>query len=137
MPAQRDVCKSDQEVAHGEKSSTKAFESCLFKKSIAEFHTACATERKSTEGESSCAVAKKRKSLTNLDLAEFIQERGIRSYTELLVLLRSGELLARWTLVSLYSNKMKKYSVNLLPKLGKWCQRKKNQKPAKHLESIE
>ena len=57
-----------------------------FSKSIAEFHFACATERKSTEGESSCAVAKKRKSLTNLDLAEFIQERGIRSYTGLLAI---------------------------------------------------
>ena len=38
---------------------------------------------RSTEGESSCGVGKKRKSFTNLDLAKFIQERGIRSYTEL------------------------------------------------------
>ena len=54
------------------------------KKSFAGFRAACATKRKSKEGESSCAVTKKRKSLTNLGLAEFIRERGIRSYTELL-----------------------------------------------------
>ena len=35
-----------------------------------------------TEGESSCGVVKKQKSLNNLDLAEFIRERGIRSYAE-------------------------------------------------------
>ena len=38
---------------------------------------------RSTEGESSCGFGKKQKSFTNLDLAKFIQERGIRSYTEL------------------------------------------------------
>ena len=43
-------------------------------------------KKKSTEGESSCGVVKKRKSLTNLDSAEFIRERGIRRYTELLAI---------------------------------------------------
>ena len=56
------------------------------KKSIAGFRAACAKKRKSTEGESSRAVTKKRKSLTNLNLAEFICERGIRSYNELLAI---------------------------------------------------
>ena len=53
------------------------------KNSIAGFRAACATKMRSTEGESSCGFGKKQKSFTNLDLAKFIQERGIRSYTEL------------------------------------------------------
>ena len=52
-------------------------------KSVAGFCGACAKKRKPIEGESSCAVAKKRKSLTNLDLAEFIRERASRNYNEL------------------------------------------------------
>ena len=36
--------------------------------------------------EKSCGVVKKRKCLTNLYLTEFIRERGIRSYTELLAI---------------------------------------------------
>ena len=56
------------------------------KKSITRFRAVCATKKKSTERESSCAIAKKQKSLTNLDLAELILERGIRSYTELLAI---------------------------------------------------
>ena len=86
LSAYRYVCKSDQEVAHSENHPPGLLTAASpkTKKSIAGFRAACATKRKSTEGESSCAVAKKRKSLTNLDLAEFIRERGIRSYTELL-----------------------------------------------------
>ena len=38
----------------------------------------------STERESSCSVAKKRERLSNMDLAEIILEKGLRSYTELL-----------------------------------------------------
>ena len=38
------------------------------------------------EGESSCSVARKRKSVTNLYLAEFIRERSVGSYTELLAI---------------------------------------------------
>ena len=54
------------------------------KKSIAGFHAAaCAIKKKSTEGESSCGVARKRESLTNLNLVEFIREGGTKSYTEL------------------------------------------------------
>ena len=53
---------------------------------IAGFPLACATKRKSTEGESSCAATNKGKSLTNLDRAKFIRERAIRSYTELLAI---------------------------------------------------
>ena len=56
------------------------------KKSNAEFRATCPKEKKSTNGKSSCAVAKKGKSLTNLDLAEFIQESSISSYTELLAI---------------------------------------------------
>ena len=56
------------------------------KKSTAGFRAACATKRKSTEGEFSCGFGKKRKDLTKLDLAEFIRERGIKSYAELLAI---------------------------------------------------
>ena len=56
------------------------------KKSIAGLRAACAKKGKSKVGESSRAVTKKRKSLTNLNLAEFIRERGIRSYNELLAI---------------------------------------------------
>ena len=88
LPAYMYACKSDQGVAHSENHPPRLLTAASpkTKKSIAGFCAACATKRKSTEGESSCAVAKKRKSLTNLDLAEFIRERGIRSYTELLVI---------------------------------------------------
>ena len=84
--AYRHVCKSDQEVANSENypPGLLTTASPKTKKSVVGFRATCATKRKSIEGESSCPVAKKRKSLTNLDLAEFIRERGIRSYTELL-----------------------------------------------------
>ena len=88
LSAYRYICKSGQEVAHSENHPPGLLTAAppKTKKSIAGFHAACATKRKSTEGESSCAVAKKRKSLTNLDIAEFTRERGIRSYTELLAI---------------------------------------------------
>ena len=41
-------------------------------------------KKKSIDGESSRDVAKKWKSMTNLDLSEFIQERAVKSYIELL-----------------------------------------------------
>ena len=82
----RYVFKSDQELTHSEYHPPELLTAASWKtkKSVAGFRTACATKRKSTEGEPSCAVVKKWKSLTNLDLAEFIWERDIRSYTELL-----------------------------------------------------
>ena len=59
----RYVCKSDQEVAHSENhpSALLTAASPKTKKSIAGFRGACATKRKSTEGKSSCAFAKKQK----------------------------------------------------------------------------
>ena len=84
----RYVCKSDQEVAHSENHPpgllTTAFPKA--KKSIAGIRAAFDTKRKSTEGESSCGVVKKPKSLTNLDFAEFIRKMDIRSYTKLLAI---------------------------------------------------
>ena len=84
----RYVCKSEQEVAHSENHPPGLLTAASpkTKKSVAGFRAACATKRTSTEEESSCVVAKKRKSLTSLDLEEFLQERGIRSYTELLAI---------------------------------------------------
>ena len=98
-------CKSNHEVAHSENHPPGVLtaDSPKTKKSIAGFRAACATNRKSTEGISSCAVAKKQETLTSwLDLAVFIQERGVSEATlSSLILLRSRELLARriflWT----------------------------------------
>ena len=56
------------------------------KKSVAGFRTSCTTKRNSTEGESYRGILKKPKSYTNLDLSEFIRERGIKSYTDLLAI---------------------------------------------------
>ena len=59
------------------------------KKSVEGFRAACAKKRKSTDGvcsKSSRVVAKKRKNLTNLDIVEFVRERGTTSYTELLAI---------------------------------------------------
>ena len=80
------VCKSDQEVAHSENYPPRLLTAASqkAKKSFAGLYAACATKRKSTQGKSSCAVVKKQNGLTNLDLAEFIRERGIRRYTEVL-----------------------------------------------------
>ena len=82
------ICKSDQQVTHREnyRPGFLTVASSKTKKSIEGFRAVCATKAKSTEGESSCFVAKKQKSVTNLDLAEFIQERRIRSYTKLLAI---------------------------------------------------
>ena len=84
--AYRYVCKSEQEVAHSENhpSGLLTAASPQTKKSIAGFRTTCAKKRNFIEVESSYAVAKRQKSLGNLDLAEFIWKRGIRSYAELL-----------------------------------------------------
>ena len=82
----RYVFKSGQEVAHSENHPAGLLKAASpkTKKSIAGFHTAaCATKKKSTEGESSCGVARKRESLTKLNLVEFIREGGTKSYTEL------------------------------------------------------
>ena len=88
MSAYRYVCKSDQELAHSENHPPALLTAASpkIKNSIAVFRSACAKKRKSIEGESSRAVAKKRKSLTNVELAEFIRERSIKSYTELLAI---------------------------------------------------
>ena len=82
----KDVCKSDQEVIHSENPPPwlLSVASPKTNKSIAGFSTTCATIRKFTEGEYSHGVAKKRESLTNLDLSEFIREMGIKTYTEFL-----------------------------------------------------
>ena len=126
----RYVCKTDQEVGHSENHPPGPLTaaSSKTKKSFAGFCAACATKRKSTERESSCAFAKKRKSLTNLvKLYQSLFEKGVSEATlSSLLLLRSEELLARMTLLSLYSNKMKRCSVNLLQKLVKWSHPKKN-----------
>ena len=82
----RYVFKSGQEVAHSENhpAGLLTAASPKTKKSIAGFHAAaCATKKKSTEGESSYGVARKRESLTKLNLVEFIREGGTKSYTEL------------------------------------------------------
>ena len=59
--AYRYVCKSDQEIAHSENHPPGLLSTASpkTKKSIAGFRSACDTKRQSTEGESSCAVAKK------------------------------------------------------------------------------
>ena len=84
----RYVCKSNQQVAHSENHPPGPLTAASpkTKNSIAGFHAACAKKWKSTDGESFRAVAKKRESMTNLDLAEFIQERGIKNYTEFLAI---------------------------------------------------
>ena len=73
LSAYRYVCKSDQEVAHSENHPPGLLTAASpkTKKSIAGFRAVCTTKMKSREGESSCAVAKKRKSLKG--------ENGIRS----------------------------------------------------------
>jgi len=89
LSAYRYVCKSDKDVAHSENHPTGLLRthSPKTKNSIAGFRAACATKRKSSVGECSHHRAvKKRKSLNNLDLSEFIRERGIKSYTELLAI---------------------------------------------------
>ena len=88
LSAYRYVCKSNQQVAHSENHPPGPLTAASpkTKDSIAGFHAACAKKWKSTDGESFRAVAKKRESMTNLDLAEFIQERGIKSYTEFLAI---------------------------------------------------
>ena len=46
----------------------------------------CSRKWKSTEGELFCGDTKKQKSLTDLDLSEFIREIGIKSYNELIAI---------------------------------------------------
>ena len=99
------VCKSDQEVAHSENNPTGLLKAAFpqTKKSISRLHAACVTKMKYVEEEPSCGVGKKRKSLTNLDLAEFIQGKGLSEATLLsLLLLWSGKLQARWTILNSY-----------------------------------
>ena len=95
LPAYKYFCKSDQEVAHSENHPPGLLTatSPKTKKSLAGFRAACAagpTKRKSAERECFCTVAKQRKSYTILNLSEFIRERGIRSYTELLAIDEEG-----------------------------------------------
>ena len=84
------------------KTIHQACGSCLFEnqKSIAGFRAACATKMKSKEGESSCAVAKKWKSLTNLDLVELIRESGIKSCTELLAIAEESRTAAQMNITT-------------------------------------
>ena len=115
-----------QEVAHFENHPLELFTatSPKTKKSLAGFRAA--TKRKSTEGESSCGDAKKLKCLTNLDLAEFIRERGIKSYTELLAIAGERRTAGQMDIAEFVFKRNKKYTVKLIPKLGKWSQPKKN-----------
>ena len=65
--------------------------------------------------------------MTNLDLAEFIQERVIRSHTELLAIAEERRTDGQIDISEfVFKRNEKKYSVNLFSKRGKWSQRKKN-----------
>ena len=75
------ICKSDQDVAHSGNHPPERLTAAL-PKTVAAFWGASTTKRKSAEGECSHGVERKKKCLTNVDFAEFILERGIKSYTE-------------------------------------------------------
>ena len=110
MSTYRYVCKSDQEVYHSENNPPGLLKAAFLqtKKSISRLHAACVTKMKYVEEEPLCGVGKKRKSLTNLDLAEFIQGKGSSEATLLsLLLLWSGKLLARWRMLNSYSNELR------------------------------
>ena len=118
LSAYRYVCKSDQEVAHSENHPPGILTAASpkTKKSIIGFRTACATKRKSTVGESSCAVVKKRKSLSNLDLAEFIRERSIRSYTELLAIAKEQRTAGQMDIAEFVFKRNEKMLLELVTK---------------------
>ena len=74
MSAYRRVCKCDQKVSHSENHPPGILTpvSPKTKSQLQDFVLSVPQKKKKTERESSCGVAKKRKSLTNLDLVEFI-----------------------------------------------------------------
>ena len=86
------------------------------KMSIAGFRAACATKMNSKEGESSCAVAKKSKSLTNLDLVEFIRERRIKSCTELLAIAEEWRTAAQMNITAFVFRRNEKILHELVTK---------------------
>ena len=77
--AYRNICKSEQEVAHSDNGPPGLLTAVppKTKKSVAGFRAACATKRKSTEGESSCGVVKKR--------AGFLFKRNEKTLLELVI----------------------------------------------------
>ena len=71
---------------------------------------------KSTDGEHFRAVAKKRESMTNLDLAEFIQERGIKSYTDFLAITEERRTVGQMDIAELVFKQNKKVLHELVTK---------------------
>ena len=65
-----------KEVSHSENHLPRAFDSCLSKNKKVNCRIFCCLcpKEEVTKGESSRGVSKKRKSLTNLDLSEFIRK---------------------------------------------------------------
>ena len=103
----RYVCKSDQEVAHSKNHPLLTADSPKMKNSSAGFRAACATKRKSVDGESR-DIAKKWKSLTNLDLSKFIQERVVKSYTEIIAIAEEQRTTDQMNIAEFVLNKTKK-----------------------------
>ena len=66
------------------------------------------------------------KSLINMDLSQFIREKGIKSYTEFVAIAKEQLTTGEMGIAEFLSNGMKKYSVTVLPKLSKWNQPKIN-----------
>ena len=93
---------------------------------ITAFCIVCATKRKFTKGEPSCYFSKEQKNFRNLDLAELIQEKVIWSCTELLAIAEEQRTVGQIKIAEFAIKGNKKYFVNLLLKLEKWSQSKKN-----------
>jgi len=86
LSAYRYVCKQDKQVAHSPNhpEGLLSAASPITKKSIAGFRASCTAKRNSKTGEQTVAKKSKKGGLTNLEVSEFVRERKIHSYIELL-----------------------------------------------------
>ena len=117
LSSYRYICKSDQKIVHND---SWQFGSCFSKNQKISYSISCCLCHKKEVHRRKIFLlcCKEAKNLINLDLAEFIRERVSDATLSSLLLWRSGELLAGYTLLNLYSNEVNKYPVILLPKVN-------------------
>jgi len=120
LSAYRYVCKQDQQVTH----STNHPEGLLSanspktKKSIAGFRASCAAKKNSNSESTEASAPKKpcKGGLKNFEVSEFIRERGIKSYLELLAVTEERRTAGQMDFANFLFSRSEKFIRELISK---------------------
>ena len=126
----RYVRKRNQEIAHSENHPPDFWQLPLQKPKVNFWIFYCICHKKEVRRRIIFLwCCKEAKCLTNLDLGfilEFIRERGFRSYIEFLFIVDEQRTAGQMDIAEFVFKRNEKILRELVTKIGKWSQRKKN-----------